>query len=138
MIQTYAPEHPAILAAREHDFERFSATELPTRRDAGYPPYAHLIAVHADGTDAGEVASAAAVVAGAARKAAREAGAVWLLGPAEAPLQRLKGRTRWILLLKSASRQPLRRVAEAVLKVAATEVPRRVRISIDVDPVHML
>ncbi len=58
-----------------------------------------------------------------------------ILGPAEAPLSRLKGRTRWQLFVKARSPYALRRIAEAA---RAVEVPRGLRISIDIDPASTL
>jgi primosomal protein N' len=53
----------------------------------------------------------------------------------EAPLSRLKGRTRWQLFLKASQPRPLRALARAATEVGA---PRGVRLSIDIDPISML
>src|SRR5678810_130543 len=43
LVQTFAPDHPAIVAALTHDYHAFAAAELPTRRDHGYPPATSMI-----------------------------------------------------------------------------------------------
>lgn len=134
LIQTYSPEHPAVQAACRHDYQGFYSTELVCRQEVGYPPAQRIIALHLDGEDAAAVAKAARGLAGRARAAAE---GVAVLGPAAAPLQRLKGRTRWMMLLRAGSRDPLRRLVDRLLD-AASGLARGVRVSIDVDPLNML
>ena len=43
LVQTFSPDHPAILAAVRHDYAAFAAGELPMRQMLGYPPYAGMI-----------------------------------------------------------------------------------------------
>lgn len=135
LIQTYSPDHPAILAARRHDYRTFCEQELAARRELSYPPFAHLVALHLDGENAQDVAKSASVLGTALTAPARARG-VRVLGPAEAPLSRLKGRTRWMLLLKASTRPPLRAVVEVAqqMEIAAAGV----RLTIDIDPVQML
>ncbi len=131
IVQTRDPRHPAIQAASAHDYQRFAAHELEARAELGYPPFAHLVCVRADGPD--PLALEAAL-----DRAAREvqaSGDVGILGPAEAPLSRLKGRYRWQMLLRAADRGPLRRAAGRVL---ALQPMREVRLTVDVDPVGLL
>jgi len=84
------------------------------------------------------VRAAAEAAALAAKSAAARAPAdveAALLGPAEAPLSRLKGRTRWQLFIKAKTARALRVLVRAALSTAA---PRGVRLSADVDPTSML
>jgi primosomal protein N' (replication factor Y) len=94
--------------------------------------------VHFDGADPAEVRAIAEAAARAARKACERAPAeleASVLGPSEAPLSRLKGRTRWQLFAKSKTARGLKILARAALSAGA---PRSVRASIDVDPISML
>jgi primosomal protein N' (replication factor Y) len=138
LVQTYSPQHPAVTCARDHAYHRFVDVELPARRELGYPPETRLACVHFDGADPIEVRQvaerAAAEVRAACERAPAEVGAT-LLGPAEAPLGRLKGRTRWQLFVKARSARALRVLGRAALAVAT---PRSVRTSLDVDPISML
>ena len=58
-----------------------------------------------------------------------------MLGPVPAPLERLRNRTRWQVWLRGTDRTALRRVARTV---AATEVSKKVRVQLDVDPMSAL
>ena len=136
VIQTYSPEHPSLVAAGAHDYASFFKQEMVSRQELAYPPAAHLCAVRFDGADAAAVAATAARLADGARRHIAGSTEVQLLGPAEAPIQKLKGRTRWLLLLKARSRPALRKALEMLL--AEAEQTSRVRVSVDVDPLFLL
>jgi primosomal protein N' (replication factor Y) len=138
LIQTYSPQHPAVTCARDHDYARFVEGELAARRELGYPPGSRLACVHFDGADAGEVRSVAEAAARSARSACERAPGeleATVLGPSEAPLARLKGRTRWQLFVRAKTARGLKVLARAALQPGT---PRSVRASIDVDPISML
>jgi primosomal protein N' (replication factor Y) len=138
LVQTYNAQHPAIACARDHAYHRFAEEELAARRELGYPPSARLACVHVDGADPLEVRKVAEAAAGAARAAcarAPESVGASVLGPAEAPLSRLKGRTRWQLFVKAQNARALRTLARAAMTVTG---PRTVRLSVDVDPISTL
>jgi primosomal protein N' (replication factor Y) len=133
IVQTYCPEHPAITSLRTHDYEGFVAGELARRQEAQYPPFSRMIAVRVDGPDESQVRAAAVEAATRARAAA--AATVRVLGPAEAPLARLRGRARWQVWLSGTDRH---RVAAVARAAAETTLPRHVRLAIDVDPQSVL
>ncbi|MBA3393222.1 MAG: primosomal protein N' [Deltaproteobacteria bacterium] len=138
MIQTYRPEAPAVVAAAAHDYEQFYVAELAARAELGYPPHGRLIAVRIDGADEHEVAGTAKRLAELATAFARrpDVGAeVEVRGPVPAPIEKLRGRTRWQIWLRSSDRHALRRVARGML---AHEVPSAVRIGLDVDPISAM
>ncbi len=146
-IQTFNPTHYSLQAAMHHDFASFSERELQLRKELSYPPFGHLIAVKFEAASEGRCIQAARDYATAARRALREdqklSESVFMLGPAMAPLSRLKGKSRWQLLLKSRSRTAVRKLAIAMLNGVAHFEPnkspyRDVRIVVDVDPVNML
>ena len=85
--------------------------ELAERRAADYPPFARMIALRLDARDAAEARAGATAAAEAARAAGGPA--VPVRGPAEAPLGRLRGRTRWQVWLSSHERAPLAAAARA-------------------------
>ncbi len=135
LVQTIAPEARPIRYAARHDSKGFLAEELERRRALGYPPFGHLIRVVV-AAEEGPVARQAAIelrecVQSALR--AREAGEVTLLGPA--PLFRLRGRERQVLVAKSPERRgAVEAVGEAVEALVAGGLAGRVAISVDVDP----
>jgi primosomal protein N' (replication factor Y) len=137
LIQTYFPDHPALLAAREHDHDRFAAHELLRRRAQGFPPTSRLCAVRVDAVNPNRAAAAARRLADLAEAELRRTGGrASLLGPALAPLARLRGRTRYQLLLRARTHREIARLA-AVLQAEVSNLGP-VRVVFDVDPISML
>jgi len=137
IIQTRNPEHPCLAAAARHDHAAFCAGELELRRALGYPPCGYAAAVRVDGTRADDVERVVREVAATLERAIGAQRDVVLRGPAPSPLVRLRGRTRWSLLLTAARRAPLRRVLDA-LDEDAPNVTGDLRWHVDVDPQDFL
>ena len=135
LVQTYTPEHPALVAAVHHDFPGFAASEIATREELGYPPHGRVVALRMDGPSEEAVQTYAGQLAVIARKLVPDG--VTLLGPSEAPLKRLKGRTRWQLWLRGSDRALLRTIVRRLLG-AAPAGRGAVRLTVDVDPVSTL
>lgn len=133
MIQTRDPDHPAIRFAARHDVAGFIEREMHDRQELHYPPFSRLALVRLDALDEARVRREAERLAQIARRAAP--GGVQILGPAAAPLARLRNRYRYRFMLRSADRGPLRKT---LLAVARTAPDRNVRVAIDVDPMSML
>ena len=128
LVQTLAPDAPAILLAARHDADGFLAEELERRRALSYPPFAELIRVVCSAERPGPALDAASAV----RDRLAIPGAA-VLGPA--PLFRLRGRERVQLVVKAPQRGPaVRAVGAAVEAVAAGKLGRRASFSVDVDP----
>ena len=140
LVQTYSPEHPAIQCARSHDYLGYFDSEVGARRELGYPPFGFLAAVRVDGPDAAAVERRIRQLARQGHRAQRDDLGVGILGPTEAPIQRLKGRTRWLLLMRAPARERLRRVLGAVIGPAGEAVGEEqgLRVSVDVDPLMMM
>jgi primosomal protein N' (replication factor Y) len=141
IVQTYRPEAPAVVAAAAHDYERFFTAESAARAELGYPPHGRLIAVRVDGADPHAVAGAALRLAQVATQIAKTIAAdgagpvVEIRGPVAAPLERLRGRTRWQVWLRSGDRHALRRVARGMI---TAEIAGKVRVGLDVDPLSSM
>jgi primosomal protein N' (replication factor Y) len=133
IIQSYSPEHPAIAALPSHDYEGFVRSELERRQEAGYPPFARLVALRLEGADPAAVEHAATAIAQRALEGA--AGLVRVRGPAEAPIALLRGQTRWQVWLASMDRTAL---AACARRATETPVAAGVRVTIDVDPHSVL
>jgi primosomal protein N' (replication factor Y) len=133
LVQTVAPDAPAIQAAARHDSEGFLAGELARRRALGYPPFADLVRITCSaGAAAPARAAAGAVVAGLARRLGA-GGPADVLGPA--PLFRLRGRERFQVVVKARERaRVVRAVGGAVEAAARDRAHRAVAFSVDVDP----
>jgi len=135
VVQTFHPQHYAVKMAATYDYEGFTRRELELRRELGYPPFMSLVRVLIQGWNAERVHQAAKQLAEKIRASFDET-QLRVLGPAEPPLYKLKGRTRMHLLLKipdlGSVLPTLRRVAETVPN------DNNLQVVLDVDPVSML
>ena len=138
LIQTYAPNHYSIRAARDQDFARFMRRELTLRREFGYPPFVRLAMVRIEGPNAPNVSRLAADAAKHLNRDA-DASGIKVLGPAPAPIERIKQRWRWQVMIKSNAVAPLR---NALAAMRAALQPRAehdgVFLIVDIDPVRMM
>ncbi len=138
VLQTYQPAHPAVLCASTHDYHAFCRAELAARQELGYPPYSRLCAVRIDAGADEQARRIAQELAQVVKRHARVRDAsVALLGPAPAPIERLRGRYRYRFLLRAEDRRALRAVALAVA-ARIDEGVAPARASVDMDPVSML
>jgi primosomal protein N' (replication factor Y) len=134
LIQTYAPHHYSIRAARDQDYRRFIARELKLRRELMYPPFSQMALVRIEGTDPGCVSREAAQIAKQLAMYAKPE-TMRVLGPAPAPIERIRQRYRWQVLVKALERRDLR---AALGPVISPQARYDVRVSVDIDPVSML
>jgi primosomal protein N' (replication factor Y) len=136
IVQTYNPHSPAIACAAGHDYARFTEGELASREALGYPPFSRLLAVRVEGSEGGARRTAEAL-GDAGRRAVAAGRGLAMLGPAPAPLERLRGRWRWQLLFRGPDAGALRRVHAALGPIAARP-PGGAQVRFDVDPQAML
>ncbi len=132
MLQTYAPDHKVIQALLSGRLAAFMAQEAQERRPGHWPPYGRLAALIVSALDE---AMADNVARALARVAPRGPG-IEVLGPAPAPFALLRGRHRRRLLMKTKREVNVQTVLRDWL--AQVEVPRSVRIEVDVDPVSFM
>ncbi len=141
IIQTYNPDHYSLRCAQKHDFEGFYGQEMRFRTQLNYPPLSRMINIRCEGEDRGRVARQAAVLGDCARALCAPenfGGRVAVLGPAQAPWEKLKSRYRFQLLLRSADLNALRSFCSRLLDAAAKACPRDVRMIVDVDPLFLM
>ena len=134
IVQTLYPNHYSILHACRQDYSGFFADELGFRQAMRYPPLTALVNMVVKARDPRTALADAATLAQHLRAAA-EAGRFRVLGPAPAPVAKLRGEYRAQLFLKGAHRAAMR---EAALGALAAEPDLRRRVAIDIDPVSML
>jgi primosomal protein N' (replication factor Y) len=136
LVQTYHPDHYAIQFAAAHDYPGFVAKEMQYRRWMHYPPLAVLANVIVQGRTLEEAAGWAATL-GKWFSAAR-LDKVRVLGPAAAPIARLKRIYRFHFVLKAERREALSRTLRAMLAYAEAQgIPRR-NLIVDVDAIHLM
>ncbi len=137
LIQTWHPDHAVFAALARHDYHAYADAELAERRAAEYPPFGHLALLRAESPKAG----AALAFLARARNIAlslEPGAAVRVMEPVPAPMERRGGRYRAQLLVLSTERAALHALlGRWVAELAASKEARRVRWSLDVDPVDM-
>jgi primosomal protein N' (replication factor Y) len=140
LIQTRVPTHHAVQCAVAHDYSRFVDQELDGRRDPPYPPVTRLANVVFSGLRENETQQLAARAADRLRRAvARYGDEILVIGPAPSPIERVKTRWRWHLLLKSTNPALLTRACRFL--VERLDVPKdrsQLRVALDRDPVSLL
>ncbi len=136
LVQTYHPEHYAIQCAAAHDYAGFVAKELHYRRWMHYPPSSVLANMIVQGQTLEEAAALASKLGRWFETAHLDK--VRVLGPAAAPIARLKRIYRFHFVLKAERRDALSRTLRALLAYADSEgVPRR-KLIVDVDAIHLM
>ena len=144
LVQTYAPDHPAIRAAAGHDYHSFVKGELENRKRVGYPPYTELVRLVVRGEDETKTENFAASLATLLRKNLNEIKdkngtplPFRLLGPAPAIFPKLRGFWRWHIHVHSPFGAAMR---EAIRNTVSQKInkPDGVEWIIDVDPIDML
>jgi len=136
VVQTYYPDHYAIVAASKHDYASFVERELKYRRWMHYPPFGVLANVLVQSAKLEEAARWSAELGKWFEKAAPEG--VRVLGPCTAPIARIKGTYRFHMILKAGSRKALNAALRGMLAHAdAAGVPRR-NVVVDVDALRLM
>jgi primosomal protein N' (replication factor Y) len=137
LIQTYHPYHYALRHACAQDYQGFYEEELRYRQNHSYPPFVALASLLVHGVDLGKVRNDSLEL----RKQldlVNQDRKCRVLGPAPAPLSRLKGEHRFQLLIKSRSRKDLREIADAALRAVAESGVNLRSINLEIDPVSIM
>ncbi|MFH1238600.1 MAG: primosomal protein N', partial [bacterium] len=136
IIQTYNPSHYVMTAIKAHNYRGFYDEEINFRKELNYPPFGHMINIIVKGKEEKKVATAAGELGEAFKTTfSRSKSKVSVLGPAPAPLVKLRSFYRWQILLKGEDADLMR---EAVRRVLADEkLPRGLKVSLDVDPLDI-
>ena len=137
LVQTFSPDHPAIIAATHHDFEAFAGYELPIREQTYFPPFGNLarlvtrseseILSRQFSEQLGERLTESIKKMGVTAK---------VIGPAPAPVVKLRGKFRFHLLVTSPLEQPLQPIIESATR--DLETPDELQWTIDIDPQDLL
>jgi primosomal protein N' (replication factor Y) len=136
LVQTFHTDHYAIQFAAEHNFAGFVEKELRFRRAMHYPPYAALANVLLHSQRLEEAAGWASTLGRWCHETTLRN--VRVLGPATAPIAKIKRTYRFHLVMKGETRNALQKALRALLAHAEqAEIPRA-NLIIDVDPVNLM
>jgi primosomal protein N' (replication factor Y) len=136
VLQTYFPDHYAVQYAANHDFAGFYEKELRFRSWMHYPPYSALanVLIRSDKLD--EALEWSGTLGKWFEKMRHEG--VRVLGPAAAPIVRLKRDYRYHFVLKSPSREKLNTALRAMLAYAVSQKIPRTQVIVDVDALWLM
>jgi primosomal protein N' (replication factor Y) len=135
LIQAFDTEHPLLHQAAVQDYEAFFEDEVRYRRALRYPPFSALVQLIVIDREPSQARLWAGALAAALQREGR--GKLIVGGPGPAPLERLQGRYRQQILVRTAGRRRLIAAVERALRAVEGEVPRRA-LHVDVDPYSLL
>ncbi|MDO9104359.1 MAG: primosomal protein N' [Methylovulum sp.] len=136
IMQTRKPDHPLLTTLINEGYNSFAKTALAERQLAHLPPYSYQALLRAQGADDSLPQSFLQTVADLAQDL--NTGDTQILGPVSAPMARRAGLYRHQLLFQSGKRQTLQRLlAELIPKIGQLQQGKKVRWSLDVDPVDL-
>jgi len=134
IIQTYNPDHYSIIPSKTHNYHDFYKNEIRIRKVAGFPPFAHLVNI----TLRGQYQDKVALIADRVYKLLEQNSNnnIEILGPAPAPILRIKGKYRYNIILKSKYTDDIIKLIKASL--SGKSQINKVYLKIDVDPQNIL
>jgi primosomal protein N' (replication factor Y) len=137
IIQTYHPQHYSIVYAREQNYEEFFRRESNFRRSMHYPPFSALVNVLVHDKDLEKTNATASQFARELREAASGTG-LRVLGPAPAPISRIKGEHRVQVLIKASTRSQAREALERAMDRTLASGASAQAINVEVDPMNLM
>ena len=136
VLQTYFQEHYAVQFAARHDFAGFYEKELQFRAWMHYPPYSAIANVLIRSEKLDDALTWSGELGRWFEKTRHEG--IRVLGPAAAPITRLKRDYRYHFILKSPSREKMNALLRAMLAEAAARKIPRTQVIVDVDAVWLM
>jgi len=138
IIQTFNPHHYAITRARDHDYLSFYEDELALRHTLAYPPFSRLINLHLSSSKKEKGMEGLESLKHVIRTLSpltTPQGKVEIIGPAESPIAKIKGKYRWQILLKGTDTGAIHKLAKEILAKASVT---GLDIRVDVDPINFM
>ncbi|HDK81463.1 MAG TPA: hypothetical protein ENH31_02710 [Nitrospirae bacterium] len=133
-IQSYEPGHYVFDYVKGHDYAGFYKKEMELRRELAYPPFSRLIRIILSFRTRDAAKKVIKEITGKIKRSAAQG--VEILGPAPAPIEKIRNLWRWHLILKGKRSKTLRQAAGSILEQIRDV--KNVRIDVDVDPINLL
>jgi len=136
VIQTFHPDHPLLKHILHQDYPQLANELLIERQRCHLPPYSHLALIRAQGTQPNLPSALLQEVQNALARFKSEG--VSILGPVPAPMLKRQGQYRYQLLIQAKERKPLHQILNYSTHILEnSKLSKRVRWSLDVDPIEM-
>ncbi|HOJ51088.1 MAG TPA: primosomal protein N' [Syntrophales bacterium] len=134
IIQTFNPDHYVIKYVQDHDYLSFYENEVSYRSFLKYPPFSRLMSIQITSVDK-ERGWQGAKRLGHYLRAPNLPGTIEILGPAPAPLSRLRGHYRWQIIVKGKDPRTIHALGQIV---KGLRVPAGLKLRCDIDPVNFM
>jgi len=139
IVQTFQPEHHSIEMSTNHDYIGMYNREIGLRKRLDYPPFARLINLRIEGKEEKDVHAAAQELGAKAMRLCKKKSQPEVLGPAPAPLVRLRDKYRYQILLKGRELESLHLLVHRLQKdITLFNNAGKVKIAVDIDPEFMM
>ena len=142
IMQTFNPEHFTIKASQQQDFLDFFHHEAPFRKALMYPPFSRMIQLKISGTDYNRVKAYAEQVANILHddlaRSGEDDAMTRILGPVEAPVQKISSRFRWQILIKGLSSSRLKQMVRSMTAHPGAALKSGISLTVDVDPYSLM
>ena len=132
VVQTYNPEHYAVQAGAQHDYQAFYQVEIGYRRELCYPPYGHIIKLTIQADQESKARDQAEIIIKDLRKLLHEHNNTELIGPFPSPIAKMKDIFRMNIIIKAMD---LAHVKPHILAIGLTTRPD---VIIDVEPISIM
>jgi primosomal protein N' (replication factor Y) len=131
------PRHYSIQHSRTHNYEGFYDEEISYRRELGYPPVGRIIKLEVKSANESHAADAAKTAQNRIRSLMRGKETI-VLGPAPAPIAKVRGQYRFQLILLSQKRDLIRSLAAEGRNTVEEKFGRKCKVIVDVDPMNLM
>ncbi|KQC05984.1 MAG: primosomal protein N', partial [Smithella sp. SDB] len=136
IIQTFNPQHYALKHAQDHDYKAFYEEEIESRKALRYPPFSRIINLRLSSIKQDFLIEEANRLGKLAKKLnAQRGNAAEIIGPAESPLTKIRGRFRYQMLVKGKDINALHQIAREII---SKNKKSQVKITADVDPENFM
>jgi primosomal protein N' (replication factor Y) (superfamily II helicase) len=136
IIQTFNPDHYALRHAQNHDYKSFYAEEIDFRKALQYPPFGRIINLRLSSIMKDALIEEAHLLGKLSKKlSARHGNIAEIIGPAESPLAKIRGRFRYQMLIKGQDINVLHQIAREIISKNKNS---NVKITADVDPENFM
>lgn len=134
IIQTYEPDHYVFHYVRNHEYLSFYNNEIELRKELRYPPFNKLIRIVINFKNRDDGKKNMKRLEKRIRQF--DSDNIRILGPAPAPIERIRNLWRWHLILKGSNAKKLRQTASELVHMI--KFIKDIKVEIDVDPVNMM